>query len=209
MGVPLQSEARARGTGAVAHEIDVKSRRAQFALLCPARRRRDAPARPGGACLVERAYEYAARAVAFGEEEETARRFEFERLGPRGERANDDSARSGEPLLCGPESFLALAGADDDEGVGIEPELGEADGVRGALLGEDALLANPDQASLASPGSGDAQSEAQGGRLGARVCRAQLMQRRGRHLGQESPEIRGLAKGRKEGWTRTHVLYMF
>lgn len=40
--------------------------------------------------------------VAFGEKQQTARGFEIERLAATGERADHDSARRGERLLCRP-----------------------------------------------------------------------------------------------------------
>lgn len=209
MGVPFHCEARTRGAGAVAYEIDAKSGRAELALLGVARRGSNAPARPGGARLVERAHEDAARAVAFGEQEQTPRCFEFERLGARGERADDDSAGGGKPLLGGPQRFVALAGADDDQPVGVEAEVSEADGVRGALLSEDALLAGPDHPRLTGPAGGEAQGKAEGGRLRARSCRTQLMQGRGRHLSEEGIESSSVYGGACGGWTGSHVLYMF
>lgn len=142
--------------------------------------------------------------IALGKEQETARGFEIERLAARSERADHDSARRIERLLGCPQTFLALCSAHEDETAGIEPELREPRRVRGAVFGEDALLACPNHPGLACPAGGEPQAKADGGRLRARPSRTQLMQGLARHGGGHAGKTGGYG-----GWTGSHVLYMF
>lgn len=91
------------------------------------------------------------RAVAFGEEKEPACRLEIERTAERAKRADHHCAPCGKPLLGGPQRFLALARAHDNEAAWIEPEVQEARRIGRALLGEDTFLPRPDQPGRAGP----------------------------------------------------------
>ena len=86
--------------------------------------------------------------VAFGEEQETTRGFEVERLAAAGERADHHRTLRGESLLSSPQTLLTLGGADEDKAAGIEPKLQEPRWVWRSVLREHALLAGPNDARL-------------------------------------------------------------
>lgn len=94
--------------------------------------------------------------IAFCEKQQPTRGFKIERLAPAGERADHDSAGGGQCLLSGPQAFLALGCADEDEAAGIEAELSKTWRVRRAVFGEDAILTRPDHAGLPGPHSCEA-----------------------------------------------------
>jgi len=117
--------------------------------------------------------------VAFGEEQQAARRFEFEKAPARAERADHHGARRCQRLLGRPQAFFPFAGADQDKTLRIEPELQEAWRVWRTVFGEHAFLADPEHA--ARPAGGEPEAEAQRGRFRPRPGRDQFVQRLGGH----------------------------
>lgn len=90
--------------------------------------------------------------IAFGKEQETARGFEIERLAAPAQRADHDGAGCGERLFRRPHHLLALSGADNDQALKVQTELGEPRRIRRALFGEDAFLSGPEH--LPAPSRG-------------------------------------------------------
>jgi hypothetical protein len=93
------------------------------------------------------------RTIAFGKEQQPARRFEVERFAAAAERADHHRTARGKRLLGRPERLIAFGAANDDQLLGIEAVLRETNRVRRAILGKHALFACPDHAGSAGPGS--------------------------------------------------------
>ena len=106
----------------------------------------DAPTCPRGAGFGAWAHEQAPRTIAFSKKQQPARGFEIEGFAAAAERAYHNSPARGERLLCSPERLVAFGAADDDQLLGIEAVMREANRIRRAILGKHALFAGPDHA---------------------------------------------------------------
>lgn len=174
-------------------------------------RRCDAPARPRSTWPGFGLQQQTARTIAFGEQQETAAGFKVERFAACAERAEDDSAGRCEPLFGRPQCLFAFFSADHDQPTKVDPVLGKPHRVRRAFFREGSLFTRPEDR-WRVPGSGEREGKPHRGSLSARPGRANLVQSRLGHapgLGGKAGFERGTRNEMREGWTRTHVLYMF
>lgn len=193
--------------GAGAHKRGVKRWRPEFACFSCAWRSGDAPARPCRARFFERTEQQTARTIALGEQQQTPRRLEIERLAAS-QGAYDHGARGGKPLLGRPQRLLALFRPHDNQLGKIEPVLGQPRRIGRTLFRERGFLPSPDQACGACPLGGEGEGKALRRYFSARRSGREFMQGRPRHRHGKTVESL-LRSERLGGWTKRHVLYMF
>jgi len=153
MCVPIKNEACASGACARAKKFECEGWRAKLFRFGVALRVIDAPSCPRGAGFGARAHKQTVRTVALGKQQQPARGFEIERLAAAAQRANHHRAARSQRLLSRPKRLVAFGAADDDQLVGVEPVLREANRIRRAVFREHALFTRPDHPWRTSPGS--------------------------------------------------------